>query len=434
MTFPHHVDAERAILGSILVDNDTADVAHVAGLTADDFYQDAHQRIYRAIVTLVARKSALDMVTLVAELRRVDDLDIVDAAYLATLISEGVRSTNLAHYIALVQSTASRRAIMRHAQHLIDDASERDDDASIIDQGIAGLLRISQTRTVAHLVEGFASASQSTAFLETLHARRAHRLTAGCATGFSELDRMTDGFHPGQLIVLAARPSQGKSAIALQFALASESCAFFSLEMTRMDLVVRALAVLGRLNGWDLRRGQLAASDAVHVSRAQEMLADSGLAIDDSASLTVAQLRAKARRRQALHGLSLIVVDYVQLMKAAGAGRRDVTREQEVASIARGLKEIAKDLDVPVLALAQLNRATEQGREKVPTLANLRESGALEQDADVVLFVHRTDAATVASDGPAKLIIAKHRAGPTGVIDLHWIPTQTRFTDSVEVA
>lgn len=429
MTLPHSLEAERAVLGAILVDNVGLDVAHTAGLVADQFYRDAHQRIYRALVALGERKSALDLVTVMAELTRTGDLEQVSVSYLASVLSDGVRSLNLPHYVGLVQEAALRRAIMRHCRALLERAAAGEEPAStVLDQGVHGLLDISATTQTGQLVEGPALASEAVSYLEELTQRRAHRRVAGVSTGFVELDQMTDGLHPGQLVLVAARPAQGKSAIALQLALASESCAFFSLEMTRMELAIRELAVLGRVDGWALRKGYLSSGEQVRVSRALDALAESGVAIDDTPAISVAQLRAKARRRQVTHGLALVVVDYVQLMTAAvGKGRKDINREQEVASVARGLKAAAKELGVPVVALAQLNRAVEQGREKEPTLGNLRESGALEQDADVVLFVHRPDGQSVAKEGDAHLIVAKNRTGPTGTVHLRWFPSQTRF-------
>lgn len=436
ITLPANLDAEVAVLGAILVANPELDTALTLGLTPEQFFRDAHRRVYRALLALTERKSALDLVTVKTELERTGDLEEVGVGYLANLVREGVRSTNLPHYIGLIQDTAMRRAVMQHCGAMLARAAAGEETApAVLDAAVHGLLDISAQTQHGQLVEGPVLAGEAVAYLEELTRRRADRRVAGVSTGFIELDQMTDGFHPGQLVIVAARPSQGKSAIALQFALASASCAFFSLEMTRMELAIRELAVLGRVDGWAMRKGYLSSGESVRVSRALDALAESGVAIDDTPAISVAQLRAKARRRQVTRGLALIVVDYVQLMTAAvGKGRKDINREQEVASVARGLKAAAKELQVPVVALAQLNRATEQGREKEPTLANLRESGALEQDADVVMFVHRPDGQSVAKEGDVHLIVAKNRTGPIGTVPLRWYPSQTRFGERDEVS
>lgn len=430
VSLPHDLGAERAVLGAILIDNRELDTAHTLALVAEQFFRDAHQRIFRAILALEGRRSALDFITVKAELERAGDLDEVGASYLASVIDGGVRSTNLRHYVGLIQAHAARRGVMLLCRRVLEQAAACEEAVStVLDGAVHGLLDISQRTERGQLVEGAELAGEAIAYLEELAKRRSNRHVAGISTGFHALDQMTDGFHPGQLIIVAARPAQGKSAIALQFALASESCAFFSLEMTRMELAIRELAVLGRVDGWALRKGYLSAVEQHRVSRALEALAESGVAIDDTPGLSVAQLRAKARRRQVTHGLACVVVDYVQLMTAGVAHRKDVNREQEVAAVARGLKSTAKELSVPVIALAQLNRAVEQGREKAPTLGNLRESGALEQDADVVIFVHRQDGQTVAREGDVQLIVAKNRTGPSGTVELRWYPSQTRFGD-----
>lgn len=432
LEFPHHLEAERAILGAILVENSGLDTALTQGLTAEQFFRDAHRRIYRALVALAERKSALDFVTLMAELERTGDMAEVGAEYLSTLISSGVRSTNLAHYVGLVQEQALRRAIMHHTRAVLARAAAGDEPAdAVVDAAIGGLLALTQRTEQRQLVEGEQIATEAIRYLDELALRCRGGSVSGVPTGFRELDDMIDGFQPGQLIVLAARTSEGKSALALQFALASESCAFFSCEMERMELAVRELAVLGRVDSWALRRGYLSSSETARLQTAITLLADSGVAIDDSPAITVSQVRAKARRRQVTRGLRLIVVDYLQLMTAELGRRRESTREQDVASVARGLKAIAKDLQVPVVALSQFSRALKA--DEAPTLAHLRESGEIEQAANVALLIHRTDGQTAAQEGDVQLIVAKNRGGRKGTVTLRWYPSETRFADPPSV-
>lgn len=427
LTLPHNLEAQRAVLGAVLIANERFEGV-AAVLTAGMFLRDAHRRIWAALVTLAGRQSALDLVTLREALERAGELeDVGGPAYLASLIDGVPRATNVTHYAGIVRELHLRRQLMAQARALESAAAATDVEASaLLDAGMAQLLRLSAETTPGDLVDGPRLASEALAWLEEVAQRRGQGRVSGTPTGWPALDDMTDGLQPGDLIVLAARPSQGKSAAALQMALAAEGpVAFFSFEMSRAQLAARALATLGRVDGWAMRRGYLSREEQARVSRAMDSLAESGLSIDDTAGQTVPQLRAKARRWQvARGGLRLVVVDYIQLLRPA---HRSGNREQDVAEMSRGLKALARDLAVPVLALAQLNRAVEQQRDREPTLANLRESGAIEQDADGVWFLHRSDGQSVAQEGPAKMIIAKQRNGPVGSVDLWWYPPSTRF-------
>lgn len=426
-SLPHSLEAERAVLGGILVDNDRFEQA-AAVLTGEMFFRVAHRRIWAALAALSARQSVLDLVTLREALERSGELEDVDGpAYLASLIDGVPRSTNVPHYAQIVCELHTRRALIQQAARLMEAAAHDDAEAgALLDAGVAGLMALSAQASPGDLVDGPRLASEAMAWLEDVQQRRGQGSVSGTTTGIRELDDMTDGLQPGDLIVLAARPSQGKSALALQLALAADGpCAFFSLEMSRAQLAARALATLGRVDGWAMRRGYLGREEQARVARAMDILAESGLSIDDTSAQTVPQIRAKARRWQVSRGgLRLVVVDYIQLLKPA---TKSGNREQDVAEMSRGLKALARDLQVPVLALAQLNRAVEQQRDREPTLANLRESGALEQDADAVWFLHRPDGQSVAVEGPAKIIIAKHRNGPVGAVEVTWAPSCTRF-------
>lgn len=428
IALPVNLEAERALLGAILVDNPAIDVAQQARLTEAAFYRDAHRRIYRALVALNARGSALDMVTVTDELQRAGDLTEVGPAYLGALLSDGLRGAHVESYIGLVQEYATRRALIHLARTVITAAAAGEDSTpALVDGTVRQLLDIGAQTQTGELVEAERLSTEVVTYLDELLQRRRDRQTAGVPSGFPALDEMLDGFQPGQLVILAGRTSEGKSALALQFALASESCAFFSCEMERLELGVRQLAVLGRVDGWALRRGYLSSGEQARLQRAITLLAESGVAIDDTPAISVSQVRARARRRQVTRGLRLVVVDYLQLMSAELSKRRESTREQEVATIARALKALAKELQVPVVALSQFSRALKPGER--PELHHLRESGELEQAANVVLLIHRKDGHTVATEGEVDLIVAKNRGGRKGTVTLRWYPSETRFAE-----
>ncbi len=425
-TSPHNLEAERAVLGAILIDNPMLAEArqHVAG---PHFFRKAHQVMFEALEALAESKQALDYLTLIAYLKDRDQLELVGGpAYVGSLTDGVPRATNVEYYAGIVHEKAVRRSLMAQARQLVAEADSSESVSQVIDAGIQALVALSGDAAPGDLVGGLQLAKEAEDWLDEMARRRANRQVPGVSSGLPALDAMTDGFHPGQLVILGARPSQGKSAAALQFALAAEGpCAFFSLEMSRDQLAARAIALLGRVDGWAMRQGRLTRPEFDRMGEGFRQLRESKLWIDDTPRLSVAQLRSKARRLQITSGLSLVVCDYLQLMTPASShGKRQSNREQEVAGLTRGLKQ---ELKVPVIALAQLNRATEASRDKEPSLANLRESGAVEQDADLVLFIHRADGQSVSQEGDVKLIVAKNRTGPTGHVELRWFPSETRF-------
>lgn len=428
--YPHDLDAERSVLGAVLIDNPML-VEVQDAIAPEYFYRKAHAVIFKAMQALAKADSALDYVTVCAQLDASGQLNEAGGmAYVASLTDGVPRATNVEYYARIVREKALRRRLMQAAAALVEDAKSAESVSQVIDEGIQALVALSGQVAPGDLVAGPQLATEAEAWLDEMSRRRADRQMAGVSSGLPGLDALTDGFQPGDLIIVGARPSQGKSALALQFALAAEGvCAFFSLEMQRGQLAARALASLGRIDGWAMRRGLLSREEYARLGQAMTDLKASGLRIDDSPQLSVSQLRSKARRVQITSGdLVLVICDYLQLMTPAHThGRRDGNREQEVAGLTRGLKSAAKELGVPVIALAQLNRATESTRDKEPTLANLRESGAVEQDADLVVFLHRGDGQSVALEGDVRLILAKNRTGPTGSVDLRWYPSQTRF-------
>jgi replicative DNA helicase len=428
---PHSLEAELAVLGAVLLDNSHLETAR-ALLEPGDFFRTAHQTLYGAMCGLADRGVAIDHVTLLEALGAAVE-GMGGAIYVYGLTDGVPRATNVEHYARIVRDKAARRQVIRLARQLETEAHASGSTAeTLIDRAEAELTAIAASRTLGReLCGGPALVDAVRTWLDAQAARRMHGL-AGVSSGLPALDRMTDGFQPGDLVIIGARPSQGKTSLALQLALAADGpVAFFSLEMGREQLAVRALALLGQVNGWSLRRGVLTADEYRRVDAALEALAARGLAIDDTAGLTPWALRSKARRFQVQQrGLAMVVVDYLGLMNPPKLGK-SANREQEVAAISKSLKALARELRCPVVALSQLNRDTAKSG-KAPTLADLRESGSLEQDSDVVLLLHRADLATVKDEGPAELILAKQRNGPTGTVDLWWVPQQTRFREALD--
>jgi replicative DNA helicase len=428
-TSPHNLDAERSVLGAVLVDNDALDLVS-ARLKPEHFFRRAHADIYDAMLELRRRRQKFDVVYVAELLTTRQQLeDVGGLVYLSELLDGSFRGVNIVGYAEIVFQKAALRQVIEVSKSAIQSALAQDLPAEeVINKTEAELTRIAMHAAQSDLVGGQALSSEAMAWLEEVSARREGSRLSGISTGLVDLDLMTDGFQPGDLILVGARPSQGKTALALQFALSADvPTAFFSLEMGRAQLSARALAWLARVDGWALRKGLLSRPEYERVSKALTQLAESGLAIDDASEMNVWQLRSKARRWKAQHGLKMCVVDYLQLMTPTHDKRRQTTREQEVAAMSRSLKGIAKELQVPMIVLAQLGRKAEDRASEPPKLSDLRESGALEQDADLVIFVHRPNGMTVKDEGEAHLIVAKHRNGPTGTVPTWWVPSQTRF-------
>jgi replicative DNA helicase len=425
---PHSLQAERSVLGGMLIDPEHVETAR-ALVGAEDFFRLAHQTVYEAILALIDRKARPDLVTLTDALQQAGSLeDVGGAAYIASLVDGVPFSVNVPHYARVVKEHALRRQLIEAAKQLEHAAHQTDATVEELIDAAEGQLTTIGSQQTSDLAGGATLASEATKWLEDVAERRSRGRMSGLTTGIRELDAMTDGLQPGELTVIGARPSQGKTALALQIAIGCEApCAFFSLEMKRAQLSARALALLARVDGWALRTGRLLHEEYLRVSQALTALSESGLAIDDAADLSIWQIRSKARRWQSQHGLSLVVVDYLQLVTPSRDRRKQSTREQEVATMSRAFKGLAKDLNVPVIVLAQLNRQVEARAEAAPKLSDLRESGAVEQDADLVILLHRPSGKSVKDEGEAHLIIAKQRNGPTGVVETWWVPSQTRF-------
>ena len=426
---PSNVEAERSILGAILLDNAVCNQA-IELLRRDDFFLDSHRRIFDKMVALTERLMPIDLITLSDELRRAGEFEqIGGATYIASLIDGVPRTDTIEPYAKLVKQKSMLRKLISASQQIVSLAFEEEDDADvIIDKAEHMIFQIAEDR----VRQGFQYigdvAHRRLEQIEQMAGRP--EMITGVPTGFTDFDRMTSGLQRQELIVIAARPSMGKTALALNMAQYAAKNAnvvgIFSLEMSAEQLVSRLLCSEARVDAHRLRTGYLNREEWARLADALRRLCETKVFIDDSAAVSVMEMRAKCRRLKAEHGLDLLIVDYLQLM--AGRGRIE-SRQQEVSQISRDLKGLAKELDIPVVALSQLSRAPEQRSEHKPQLSDLRESGAIEQDSDVVCFIYREELynPTDENQGTAELIIGKQRNGPTGMVQLAFLKEFTRF-------
>ncbi|HJY87194.1 MAG TPA: replicative DNA helicase [Candidatus Acidoferrales bacterium] len=431
---PQNLDAERSVLGAILLDNHTLNTA-VEKLKPEDFFLDQHRRVYQQMIRLAEGQQAIDLVTLTDELHRRGELEAAGgAAYLAQLVDGVPRVANVEHYARIVKEKALLRGLI-HSTHVIQQqALEAEEDAdTILDRAESSIFQLAEERVRAGFIGVKELVRQNFERLERIFTE-GKRIT-GLSTGYRQLDNLTSGLQPSELLILAGRPSMGKTALALNvaenIALREEGpVAIFSLEMSKESLLLRLLASQARIDAHKFRTGHLARDDWRKMTESLGRLAEAPLWIDDSGSATVVEMGAKARRLKRDKGLSLVIVDYLQLVAARG---RFSNRNEEVTSITRGLKALAKELKVPVLVLSQLTRAPER-EERRPQLADLRESGAIEQDADVVMFIHRPNVykvgATPEERDETKVIVAKQRNGPTADVDFVFLHSYTRFEEA----
>jgi len=429
-TLPHNTEAERTVLGAVLVDNAAFNSAAEV-LTRDDFYREAHRRIFEAMATLAERSQAIDLVTLKDELARGAALEAVGgAAYLASLVDGVPRITSVEQWSRIIKERAVLRNLIHASQRIAQSAYEAEDEAAVIlDRAEKAIFDIAERR----IRQGFVGIREvvKESFRTIDQLSQSKELVTGLPTGFVDLDAKTSGLQRGDLIIVAGRPAMGKTSLCLNVAQQAshktgETVGIFSLEMAKEQLVLRMLCADARVDAHRLRTGSLQEKDWARLAKAYADLSASKIFIDDSATLTPLEMRAKCRRLKAEHGLGLIMVDYLQLVSASG---RTENRQQEIASVSRSLKGLAKELSVPVIALSQLSRAPEARTEKRPQLSDLRESGALEQDADIVMFIYREEEykPTDENRGIAEIIIGKQRNGPTGSVRLAFIKEYTRF-------
>ena len=433
-SLPHNLEAERSVLGAILVHNDAFNLAAQI-IDSRDFYRDAHRRIFDRMVALSERHDAIDFVTLKEELARAGELDEVGGpAYVAALADGVPRATNVEYYARIVKEKSTLRNLIDAANRILSNAYEAEQESDLIlDEAESAIFAVADDRLKAGFVAMRDLVKDSFPKIEQLFEQK--RLITGVPTGFLDVDEMTRGLQAGDLVIIAARPSMGKTSLVLNIAqhvasLGDRVVGFFSLEMSKESLFLRLLTSEAQIDGHRLMSGAIGGNDYHRISHALEKLNAMKLYIDDTANIGVLEMRAKSRRLQAEHGLHLLVIDYIQLMSARG---RFENRTLELASISRSLKGLAKELNVPIVVLSQLSRAPESRSDHRPQLSDLRESGALEQDADVVVLIYRDDVynrdPNSADAGTAELILAKQRNGPTGVVRLAFLREQTRFAN-----
>jgi replicative DNA helicase len=439
-SLPANVEAERSILGAILLDNFTYNQA-AEHLRTDDFSLDSHRRIYARMVDLAESSRPIDMITLIEELERHKELQAIgDVAYVSSLVEGVPDRPSIEHYVKIVRDKAMLRGLISAANTAIARASEQSDPAEdVLNDAEAAIFQLSEKRIGRGFLGVQEIVRESFGSVDAL-LQRGQRIT-GLAMHYTDLDEMTSGLQRSDLVIIAARPSMGKTAFAMNIA---ENAAIadqqvvgvFSLEMSREALLMRLLCSQARVDAHKMRTGSLWQDDTKKVVRAMEQLAHAPIYIDDTPGISLSEMRAKARRlKQSQNGrLDLIIVDYLQLM--SGGGKRFENRTQEVSAISRGLKALAKELSVPVIALSQLSRAPEsRGGDHRPQLADLRESGSIEQDADLVMFIFREE--VYRQDDPelqgrAEIIIAKQRNGPIGKVRMAFLKPCTRFETMVE--
>ena len=429
---PHNLDAEQSVLGALLSDRDA--IIRVASyLRPNDFYRRAHSLIYEAIVSLYNRREPVDLVTLVDELSRQGHIEAVGSEpYLAELISATPTTVHAEYYARIVTRTAVRRRLIDAGSEIVrigfDDGTEVED---ALDSAERILFDVSQRRgerefrSMREILEDYFDR------LDTLHQHKGD--VVGVPTGFIDLDKLTGGLQKSDLIIIGARPSVGKSALALSLGYHAavqhnRTVGMFVLEMSGEQMVQRLLSMETGIDSHRLRMGFIDDSEWNSVVRAFGRLSEAPMFIDDTASVTMMDVRSKARRLAAEHGVDIIIVDYLQLMTS---GRRSDNRVHEISEISRGLKQLARELDIPVVALAQLSRAVESRQSHVPMLSDLRESGSIEQDADIVMFIHREEMYDPDTErrGIADIIVAKHRNGPVGTVHLRFFDKTARFAD-----
>jgi len=432
---PQAVDVEMAVLGAMLLEKEAISKA-LEILDDTAFYKPAHQKIFASMIALFERGEPVDLLTLVEELRRRGDLEKTGGEfYLTELTGRVTSAANVEYHAHIILEKALMRQLIASSSDVVKRAfSEGEDALELLDEAEQRIFQISEQRMKKNFVSMSDAVHNTMELLESIHGK--HSGITGVPSGFTEVDNLTGGFQTSDLIIVAGRPSQGKTALVLSIArnaavVHNYAIGFFSLEMSIQQLVMRLICAEARVDAHSVRTGRLPEDEWRKLSTSVGRLYKAKIFIDDTPALGILELRAKARRLKAEHNVGLIVVDYLQLMQ----GPRNVqSREQEISTISRSLKALAKEIGVPVIALSQLNRAVEARSDKRPVLADLRESGAIEQDADVVCFVHRPEMYGIEkdedgqpTDGMAEIIIGKQRNGPTGKARLAFVRQYARF-------
>ena len=442
---PQNIEAEQSVIGAMLIDKNAVSVV-TEKLMPEDFYRQAHQGIYSAMLTLHSRNEPIDMVTLIDELKKMNKLDDVGGVSYVTLLANAVpTAANAKYHAQIVEEKSLLRQLVEGGTAIAAMGYDGSEDVrDIMDQAEKTILRISNRKGGTDFAPISEVLTDTINHIQTV--LESKQSITGVATGFVDLDKLTAGLHPSDFIILAARPSMGKTALALNIAQnvairgsregePKKRVAFFSLEMSREQLVQRMLCSEADVNAQRLRAGgnDRDTDNADLWNKlwvASDLLAGAEIFIDDTPGITIMEMRSKARRLQADGGLDLIVIDYLQLMQGSVGRNTSDNRQQEVSEISRGLKALARELNVPVLALSQLSRSVEARQVKKPMLSDLRESGSLEQDADIVMFLYRDDYYKGADEAPThvtELIVAKHRNGPVGRVNLFFRNECTKF-------
>ena len=430
---PHNEEAERCALGASMLSKDALyDV--IEEVTADDFYNENHREIFKAIMDLYRENAPVDMLTVCETLKKKKALDIVGGrAYIATLTTEVPSTVNAGEYAKIVSEKAALRQLINTAEEIMNKGYEGKDDAKeVLNFAEAGIFQIGQKRQKSDYTQIQDILLKNVEIIDAVSKNQGK--VVGIPTGFKDLDELTSGLHRSDLIILAARPAMGKTAFALNIAQqtavkAGSSVLIFSLEMSKEQLGQRLLAIQARVEMQKLKTGNLDRKDWDRLNMALDELHSSKIFIDDTPGISIMEMRNKCRRLKAEHGLDLVVIDYLQLMQFDG---RADSRQQEISAISRHLKLLAREMDCPVIVLSQLSRAPELRQDHRPILSDLRESGSIEQDADIVIFLYRDDYYNPDNSekhGICEVNVAKHRSGPTDKVELTWVERYTKFSD-----
>jgi replicative DNA helicase len=430
---PQNIEAEQAVLGAIFLEPSTLTLASEI-LVPEDFYRAAHQKIFNVMLKLADKGEPVDLVTVTAELADAKLLEEVGGvSYLSDLANSVPTAANIEYYARIVEEKSLLRRLIRTATNIAQDGYTREDEIDVLlNEAERSILEVSQRKRTGMFQNIKDILVQTYDNIEMLHNRKGE--ITGIPTGFTELDRMTAGFQRSDLIIVAARPSVGKTAFALNIAQnvatkTDENVAIFSLEMSAQQLVMRMLCAEGNINAQNLRTGSLTPEDWGKLTMAMGSLSNAGIYIDDTPGIRVSEIRAKCRRLKQEKGLGMVLIDYLQLIQ--GSGRNRENRQQEVSEISRSLKALARELDVPVIALSQLSRSVEQRQDKRPMMSDIRESGSIEQDADIVAFLYRDDYYDKETENKniIEIIIAKQRNGPVGTVQLAFIKEYNKFVN-----
>ena len=432
---PQNLEAERSVLGALLIDNDVVfKISDI--LKPEDFYKNEHKIIYEAMMDLSQNRQPIDVLTLTDLLEKRKKLkEVGGASYVSEVVNATATSANVVSYAQIIRDRSVLRNLISSGSKIVElGFREERDTTELLDEAERMLFQVTQ----GFLKEAFVPIKDVLAgtFERIDELNKNKGKMRGVPTGYRELDNVLAGLQNSDLVILAARPSMGKTSLAISIAINvavnhKVPVGFFSIEQSRDQIVDRMLVSVAGIDSWRLRTGNLSESDFPKIGNSMGILSEAPIYIDDTPLLTVMEMRAKSRRLQMEKGLGLIVIDYMQLMEGSAQSKKEGSRVQEMSEISRGIKAIARELNVPVMALSQLSRAVEMRHPKIPQLADLRDSGSIEQDADVVMFIYREDYYNPETDRKniADIFVKKHRNGPTGQTELYFVPEQMKFQD-----